>query len=294
MTIRYTLSRLSRPDARRAFGRTWLGVCLAGICATTLVVGFRHLFFVAALWLVCIFAPVRIAVEALHTVGPRFRDRLYRDLAGRRRRYATREDIALMVEALFGRDVQMPRLAPPVLGEKVTEAAVRLCGRAFLGGAGPAGVYRAATTCAGFLGRWVGTIAAGERGAADTAGPDDGAGPPALWNPHASVQEQWGTLRAVAGLAALTKVLIGVAEDSASRPLDGGAAMRSAAEAAMDYADQLGLRLEGPPWEEITGVPPSALPSAVVGRLADTWTAFCAAPQPAPRRLLAFVDTFPE
>ncbi len=294
MAIRHILSRLARPDVRRAAGRTWLGLCLAGTGATLLAVGFRHLFFVATVWLVCIFAPVRIALEALHTLGPRIRDRLYRDLAGRRDRYATREDIALMAEALFGRDVQMPRLAPPVLGAKVVEAAGRLCDRALLRGAGPAGLRRIATTCAGLLERWVGTIAAGERGETDLSGGGDGAAPPALWNPRASIQEQWVTLRAVAGLAALVKVLVAVVEDSTNRPLDGGAAIRSVSEAAMDYADQLGLRLDGPPWEDVAGVPPTTLPHTVVSRLADTWTAFCAAPQPAPRRLMAFIESVSE
>ncbi len=294
MTIRHTLSRLGRPDARRAFGRTWLGLCLAGACATLFVVGFRHLFFVATVWLVCIFAPLRIALETLHTLGPRIRDQLYRDLAGRRDRYATREDIALMVEALFARDVQMPRLAPPVLCAKVVEAAGRLCDRALLRDAGPASLGRITTTCAGLLERWVGTIAAGERGETTSSGAGDGAAPPALWNPRASIQEQWVTLRAVAGLAALTKVLAAVVEDSTSRPLEGGAAVRSVSEAAMDYADQVGLRLDGPPWEDVTGLPHSTLPQSVVGHLADAWTAFCAAPQPAPRRLTAFVDTIPE
>lgn len=301
MTIRYALSQLSRPDARRAFGRTWLVVCLAGACATTLAVGVRQLFFVATVWLVCVFAPVRIAIEALHTLGPRIRDQMYRDLAGRTHRYATREDITLMVEALFGREVQMPRLAPPVLGPKVVETAARLCDRAFLGDAGPAGVLRAATACAGLLDRWVGTIAAGERSASPplipppgTADAQDGASPPALWNPHASIQDQWVTLRAVAGLAALTKVLVAVVEDSTNRPLDGGAALRAAADTAMDYADQLGLQLDGPPWDSVSGLPPAALPPDLITRLAGTWTAFCAAPQPAPRRLWAFLNTVPQ
>jgi hypothetical protein len=303
MTIRYALSRLSRPDARRAFGRTWLGLCLAGAAATVLVVGARLLFFVAVVWLVCVFAPVRIAIEALHVLGPRIRARMYHDLSGRRDRYKTREDIALMVEAHFGREVHMPRLAPPVLEAKVVEAAARLCGRAFLRGTGSSGVDRVATTCAGLLGRWVGTIAASERGAApvsrppkgEAAGGDgDGPAPHALWNPGASIQDQWVTLRAVAGLAALTKVLVAVAEDSATRSIEGGASMRAAAEAAMDYADQIGLRLEGPPWEDAAGLPAPFMSPSVIGRLAGTWTEFCAAPQPAPRRLSAFVDALPE
>ncbi len=303
MTLRYTLSRLSRPAARRAFGRTWLGVCLAGALGSLFVFGVRHAFFIATVWLLCVFAPVRIATELLHTVGPRFRRQISGDLARRADRYTTREHITLMVEDLFGREVQMPRLAPPDLAPKVVEAAVHLCDRAFRRGGGAVGVLRAATTCAVLLERWVSTIAAGEHALppavpspplSPVAGTGDGAAPPGLWDPHTSIQDQWVTLRSVAGLAALTKTLTAVYEDSASQPLEGGGALRAATDAAMDYADQIGLRLDGPGWEEIAGVPRVAVPLELVGRLAETWTAFCTAPQPAPRRLLAFVEAVPE
>ncbi len=312
MTLRYSLSRLSRPAARRAFGRAWLGVCLTGAVLSVLVFGARSVFLVAAIWLLCVFAPVRIAAELLHTVGPRLRGQLSRDLARRPDRYATREDITLMVEDLFSREVQLPRLAPPGLAPKVVEAAVRLCARAYRGGPGALGVLRATATCAVLLERWVGTIAAGEEAVPaacarseqlaavspqrDTParGRSNGAAPLALWDPQASIQDQWGTLRAVAGLAALVKTLAAVYEDSASRPMEGGAAVRTLADAAMDYVDQTGLRLEGPVWEGVAGVPRVALPHELTGRLAETWTAFCAASQPAPRRLGAFVDAVPE
>jgi hypothetical protein len=303
MTLRYTLSRLSRPEARRGFGRQWFWVCVVGACASLLAFGVRHAFFIATVWFLCIFAPVRIAVEVLHTAGPRIRRRMQRDLEGRKDRYTTRERITLRVEDLFGREVRLPRIAPPDLGAKATEAAVRLTERAFLRGPGPLGVLRAATTCGVLLDRWIGTIAAGEAGSVpSSASPftpaaqrgGNGAGPPALWDAHASIQDQWMTLRAVAGLAALTKALTAVYEDSAGRPLDGGAALRSAAEAAMDYADQIGLRLEGPAWEDVSGFPRTVLSPEVLAALADTWTAFCAAPLPAPRRLQAFLETVPE
>ncbi len=295
MTLRYSLSRLSRPAARRAFGRTWLGVCLAAAVLSVLVFGLRHVFFIATVWLLCVFAPVRIAVELLHTAGPRLRRQLSRTLAGRPDRYARREDIAVMVEDLFGREVQLPRLAPADLASKVIDAAVELCDRAFRRGGGALGVLRATSACAGLLERWAGTIAAGEQAVAAVAahGGHNGAAPPALWDPRASIQEQWETLRAVAGLAALVKTLAAVYEDSANRPMDGGAAVRSAAEAAMDYADQIGLRLEGPAWEDVPGVPRIALAPDLIGRLAEAWVVFCAAPHPAPRRLSAFVDMVP-
>lgn len=302
MTVRYALSHLGSPAARRAFGRTWLGLCLAGACVTVLVFGLRHLFFIATVWLVLVFAPVRIGIEVMHTLGPRLRQQLSRDLERREDRYATREQTALRVEDLFAREVQMPRLVPPDLAPKVVEAAVRLSDRALRGRQGSLGVLRAATACTALLERWIGAVAAGERAvpvgtpSSPALGSEtgNGAAPPALWDPSASIQEQWITLRAVAGLAALSKILAAVYEDSAGRPMDGGAALRAVADAAMDYSDQVGLRLEGPEWEDIAGVPRASLSGELISRLAQTWTEFCAAPQPAPRRLGAFVDVVPE
>jgi hypothetical protein len=59
----------------------------------------------------------------------------------------------------------------------------------------------------------------------------------------------------------------------------------------MDYVDQIGLRLDGPPWEDVPGVPRAALPLETVARLVETWLVFFAGPLPAPRRLAAFVET---
>ncbi len=304
MTLRYALSRLERPEARRAFGRTWLWICLAGAAVTLAADAGRHFFLVLVAWIVCVFTPIRIAVETLQTVGPRWKASLQQRLLGRPDRYASPEDITLMVEWFVARDVRAPRLAPRDLGPKVITAASRLCGIALRAG-GPAGLLHTTIRCASLLDRWVGTIAAGEHTPAPAvASPrpravveQDGAAPaPAvagqgeLWDPRASIQEQWGTLRAVAGLAALTKVLLDVYEDSAGHPLEGGAAIRMEADAAMDYVDQLGLRLEGPAWEDVPGVPRAALPLETVSRAAETWLVFFAGPLPAPRRLAAFVD----
>jgi len=296
MTLRYALSRLDRPDARRAFGRTWLWVCLAGAAVTLVADGGRDFFLVLVVWIVCVFAPVRIAVELLHTVGPRWKTSLRERLLGDPARYASRENIALMVEWFAARDVQPPRLAPRDLGPKVTEAASSLCGATLRAG-GPCRLLRAATRCASLLDRWVGTIAAGEQLAPAPASSSvggaaaaNGAAPAELWASGASIQDQWETLRAIAGLAALTKVLIAVYEDTTGVVLEGGAAIRAEADAVMDYVDQIGLRLEGPPWEDIPGVPRAALPLETASRAAETWRLFFAGPLPAPRRLAAFVD----
>jgi hypothetical protein len=289
MSLRYALSQLSRPAARRAFGRAWLWVCAGGALVSIGAFGSAHAFFVVALWVVCVYAPVRIAVEVLHSRGPRIRQELRRAVARRADRYATPERVTLMVESLFAKEVRLPRLAPPDLREKVIEAAVRVSHAAFQGNAGPSGLVRAATTCGAFLQRWTGVIAAGEAAERPQAG--NGAAPPTLWDPSASVQDQWVALRAVAGLAALTKTLTAVYEDGTGLTFDAGASLRALAEAAMDYVDQVGLRLDGPAWEDVEDVPPGALTPERLGRLADTWVTFCSAPLPAPRRLRAFVET---
>lgn len=290
MTLRYTLSQLSRGEARRAFGLWWLGICVVGFLVSLLAFGGRQAFFIATVWFLFLFWPVRIAVETLHTLGPRIRRQMQLDLERQQDQYTTREHISLRIEVLFRREVQLPRIAPPELGAKVMEAAVGLTDRALLRGDGLLAVLRTTAVCGTLLDRWLGTIASGE-GGAPAVHPGNGAGPPALWDPRASIQEQWGTLRAVAALAALTKTLTAVYEDSAGRPLDGGPALRTAAEAAMDYADQIGLKLDGPAWAEVSGIPRTALSSEHLARLAETWTAFCTAPPPAPRRLLVFLET---
>jgi hypothetical protein len=263
----------------------------------------KYAFFIATIWVLCVFAPVRIDVEMLHTVGPLIRRKMQLDLDRKADRYTTREQIALRVEVLVADEVQLPRIAPPDLGAKVEEAAVHLTDRAVRGDDGALGVVRAATACGVLLERWVEAIAAGESGAAPvSASPltpaaqapgGNGVGPPALWDPRASIQDQWTALRAVAGLAALTKTLTAVYEDAAGLPFDGGGALRAMADAAMDYADQIGLQLDGPAWEVVTGIPQTALPHDLLARVAETWTAFCAAPAPSPRRLRAFVATVP-
>ncbi|HEV2283373.1 MAG TPA: hypothetical protein VGX75_13390 [bacterium] len=292
MTLRYALSRLERADARRAFGRTWLWVCLAGAAATLAADGGRDVFLVLVGWIVCVFAPVRIAVETLQTIGPRWKRLLQQRLLERTDRYTSPEDITLMVERFVAQDVQVPRLAPRDLAPKVITAASSVCG--VMMRSGTSGLLHAAVRSASLLDRWVGAIAAGERlppVPASAGAASNGAAPSALWDAGASVQDQWGTLRALAGLAALTKVLVDVYEDSAGLALEGGAAIRTEADAAMDYVDQIGLRLEGPPWEDVPGVPQAALPPDTAARLAETWLVFFAGPLPAPRRLAAFVDS---
>jgi hypothetical protein len=309
MRIRYALSRLSRAAARRAFGRTWAWVCGIGALLSVFVLGWQHLFFIAAVWFVCIFLPVRIAVEALHSRGPKIAGALRREIRGAPDRYATPEGVAVMVEALFADEVRMPRLAPPDLGPKVIEAAAQVARRA-LGGGGPTALQHAAGTCGALVEQWTRAIADGEsprpRGAAPAdGGPErwtsgNGASPPAgaasgrrdspSWDAGASIQDQWERLRALAGMAALAKTLAAVYEDSAGAAAEPDAVLRPLCEAAMDYVDQVGLALDGPPWDPALADSGVGLASDRADALRETWVAFCSAPPPAPRRLRAFVD----
>jgi hypothetical protein len=214
--------------------------------------------------------------------------------------------------------VRLPRLAPPDLGPKVIEAAAQVARRALPGG-GPGAVRQAARTCGMLVEQWTGAIAHGERprhaaGArarADASAPPagvhdggtsgNGARPPAggwapapasgSWDSTASIQDQWVRLRALAGMAALTQTLTAVYEDSAGVRAEGGAPLRLLCEATMDYVDQVGLQLDGPPWDPGLGEPAADLASDRADALRETWMAFCTAPPPAPSRLRAFVET---
>ncbi len=308
MTIRHWLAQLSDPAGRRTFGRTWLGVCLsAALCHIFLNIVVFHdpyVFFVLAVWLAVVYAPVRIAVEVLHVVGPRLRRQLEQKLEHREDRYATRQHIAMMGELFFHREVRLPPLAPADLAAKVIAAAVELSDRALRTGPGPNRLLRVTGTCAALLQQWVGAIASDAANASVPDHPrsarhggDEGANKrqAVLWNPRDPIQTQWATLRAMVGLAALTKTLTALYEDSAARTLDDGPALRTMADAAMDYADQVGLELDGATWEGVSGLPrTTTLPQDRVSELADRWRTFCGAPHPAPRRLQAFIDTLPE
>src|SRR5438034_3043372 len=141
MTIRHWLAQLSDPTTRRNFGRTWLGVCLsAALCHIFLNIVVFHdpyVFFVLAVWLAAVYAPVRIAVEILQVLGPRLRQQLGQSLEHREDRYATRQRIAMMAERFFAREVRLPSLVPPDLAAKVITAAVELSDRALRTGPGP-------------------------------------------------------------------------------------------------------------------------------------------------------------
>jgi hypothetical protein len=309
MRFQYALSLLSRPAARRAFGRTWAWVCVAGAFITVLVFGFRHVFFIAAVWFVCVFAPVRIAVEALHSRGTAIRSDLQRAVWQQPDRYATPERVALMVETLFAKEVHLPRLAPPDLSAKIMEAAAQITRRTVHTAGASNGLGNAAGTCAAVVARWTAAIAleeatpqnmrpAEEQRTGNGAGSGDEIGMSGersalLWRSGASIQDRWEILRGLAGMAGLTQTLAAVYEDHAGRHNGGGrAAVRLLCEATLDYVDQLGLQLEGPAWEHIEiDPPPGGLTDDRADAMVESWMTFCRAPLPAPRRLRAFVDT---
>jgi len=303
VTWRYRVAQLSRRGVRRTVGRLWFAVCSAGAIVTLGLAGGRHLFIVIAVWLVCVFVPGRIAIEALQAWSPRVRETLRREVARRGDRYDLPGGLAVMAELLYEREVRPPRLAPPDLAARVTDASVALCRHAGAPGARSNAVHRAAMVCGSLLDRWLSAIAASEQdsrppagttGGHRAAGTPNGARPPVLWDADASIQDQWVVLRAVAGLGALTAVLILLYEDTSGRQMDGGGSLRAVADAAMDYVDQVGLGMDGPPWESATGIPLAPLSQDLAARLAETWVAFCQTPLPAPRRLGAFIDSLPQ
>ena len=72
-------------------------------------------------------------------------------------RYASPEDVTLMIEWFVAQDVRPPRLASRDLAPKVVAAASRLCHATLRDGA--TNLHRATVRCASLLDRWLAVIA---------------------------------------------------------------------------------------------------------------------------------------
>jgi len=238
MDVRLLISRLASPNTREAAARALALVTAAGFVLTMVVLlasggGADQWFFVLLVWALFVYVPLRILLEAAQTLGPALRRRLAASAAGRADRYGTRPEIELMVDALLDRHVVMPRIATPVQKGKARDGAV-----AVLVEAGPddAGLRRAAGTCLGVVDRWVTILG---RWAADEG---------------RSIQARWGDVRALAAMAAMTRVLLAAYTDRTATTFELGDGQLSDPEefldACLDYCDDLALEVDVRAWRE--------------------------------------------
>ncbi|MGH2398552.1 MAG: hypothetical protein ACRDF6_01805, partial [bacterium] len=105
------------------------------------------------------------------------------------------------------------------------------------------------------------------------------------WAAHEgqSIQARWGEVRALAALAAMTKVLIAAHEDRGGAALAGGNGQRSDPavflDACLDYCDDLALEVDVAPWEEQPLIP--LLQPGRAEELRSAWKSFVETGPPA-------------
>lgn len=276
MGLRLTISRLASSGTRASAARALAVFAVLGFVLTMLVVvaaggPAERWLFILLVWALFVYVPLRILLEAAQTLAPRLRRRLAVQAAGHPRRYATRQSIELMVDRLFERAVIMPRIVTPVHADKARAGAVAVLARA-----GDTAEWRgAAGACLGAVDRWVawmGGWAAGETGG--------------------NIQARWGEVRALAAMAAMTRVLLAAHEDRTGAPFAGAdgppADPVEFLDACLDYCDELALQVEVMPWTE----PPLGLPLDPGGadELHTAWKTFVDTEPPAVAARTAFVD----
>jgi len=272
------LSTLAEPGAARTAARMLGGACGTGYALTLLIMtasggGPRSWFFALLVWGALVYVPLRILLEALQTVAPGARARLIARTAVRRDRYGGRASIGLVVDGLAARAVIMPRIATPGQQAKAKEGAVAILART-RGADGE--LERAAVRCLAAVEQWVLQLASW-----------------AAAHAAENVQARWTDVRGLAGLAALTRILIAAYEDRTGRGFAVGSLHGDAAasylDTCLDFCDQLALEVDVAPWGE-----PGLRLDVTAGIREATqaaWKAFSGIPSPAVDARNAFVNT---
>ncbi len=276
--LRFLLSTLADAGARETSARALAAACALGYAGTLAVMvvsgtGLRRWFFALVIWGALIYAPLRILLEAFQTIAPQMRRTMFAQAATRPDRYGSRPSIELMVDGLFARAVVMPRIATPVHTAKAKEGAAAILAGA-LREEGD-GVQMAAVRCLAGVERWAAAAAAWAAARAP-----------------ANIQARWADIRALAGLAAASKVLIAAYEDRSGRLFTagsaGGAGAAAYLDACLDLCDQLALEVDVVPWSE-PGLD-LGIDAAVGDLIRQTWRTFSDTPSPAPTARKTFVD----
>ncbi len=280
MGLRFALSTLTTSEARQSVGRWLLFLCAVGYVATLWVLfirgrGLGGWLFTLLAWVLFVYLPLRILLEAFQSIAPRIRGRLVTQTTGRADRYATRPSISLLVEAMLQREVVMPRIATPLQRVKAHDGAVAILSR--LGSQGLDDHREALTRCLTMIDRWIIDLASAARSPAP---------PP--------IQARWADLRALIALAALVKILLAAYEDRAGRacviPEVADRQVGAYLEACLDYCDELALEVDPDPWTELPlGL---SLESATLEALLHSWMAFASTESPALEARAAFLQEF--
>jgi hypothetical protein len=278
MTLRRLLSSLANAEVRRDAARTLAVLCAVGYVLTLVMMaasgaGLRRWFFALLVWGALIYAPLRILLEAVQSLAPAIRQRLIVQTAARGDRYTSRPAIELMVDGLFADGVVMPRIATPVQYAKAKAGVVAVLVAARQGDG--TAVARAAQCCLATVEQWVTHLASW-----------------AAAHAPANIQARWSDTRALAGLAAVTTILIAAYEDRSGHQFAAGEVTGKAAtaylEACLDFCDEMALEVDAVPWTE-----PAlhlGLDASLCEQTRAAWKTFSETPAPALDARTAFVN----
>ena len=277
MGLRLLISRLASADTRRSAARALALLTAAGYLLSLIVLAAfgRALdlwLLILLVWALVVYVPLRILLEAAQTFAPALRRRIGAEAHRGAPRRATRPEIELLVDTLLEREVVMPRIATPREAGKARDGASAVLVRA---GADDGALRSAAGDCLAAVDRWVSALA---RWAERETGQN--------------IQARWSEVRALVGLAAMTKVLIAAYEDRAAAFTQGNGPLSDPAgflDACLDYCDDLALDREVRRWDEpALGLP---LPEVRAEQIHAAWRTYTETGAPALEARTGFVDT---
>lgn len=277
MNIRLMLSRLATAEARQNAARGLALVCAAGFVLSLFVlfatgVGLRRWLFVLLSWTLFAYLPLRILLEAFQTIAPGIRRTLISQTSAKPDRYRDPQSIELTVDGLFERNVLMPRIATPIQTAKAKEGSTTVLAR--ISKDARADLKMGVMHALGAVERWITDLA--------------------VWSSRdapENIQARWADLRALAALAALTRVLVASHRDLFdAAPLAPGVTTERAddyLESCLDYCDRLALEEDVVPWTEPALNLPVTAERAAGIRVA--WMEYSATAPPALEARNAFV-----
>ncbi|MDR5708708.1 MAG: hypothetical protein QN172_03645 [Armatimonadota bacterium] len=262
------LHRLSTPEGRRRTNRWLVAACGVGFGLSGLTFGWDRWFFLLMVWSGVVYIPLRLALEWLGSRGRRQRQRYRLNLPDR----ITPTNLPLAAQALWDREVLLPRIVPPPIAEKAQLAVVTLGRRALDRDPSGEGIRKLAVRLAAIADGWMAELSA-------------------TWPEEAhSIQARWRDVRMLSALMATARVLACLYEEVARQPFYGpginAEALRTFVDHSLDFLDLAALDPELPSWRgELLGL---WTPEAGVVR--ERWEAYCETPGPASQAMEALLE----
>jgi hypothetical protein len=259
-----TLDALQTPEGRTQAGRTLMWICLGAFLLTGMTWGWHRWFFAAMFWFGAVFVPLRVLIEVYAPRGRRVAVAYRKSLPA-----VTARNLPLVARALLDRDVLMPRIVTPPQAAKVPEAVASIGRRALADPRGAGTIRDGAVRLAAVV----------DGGMVEMTLPD--------WTvaDGQNIQARWAGIRALSTIAAASRVLVALYEETTRAPFHGpgvdGQRLRAYLDDALAYLDEAAVEPDLRPFRGT----PLGLWTPHATSLRHAWSEFLEAPSPAPSRL---------